>query len=130
MIGTVTDLQTQIEGLQESLRGKDVPNAAEIRRQAEETLDQLDAVGSELRRPPGGMGYRDYPRLSEQLPSASRGFTGIQARPTDGQLQVIEEVAVAIDAKALELRAVIDGAVADLNSLLQGQARILVGGSG
>ena len=112
IIGTVTDLQTQIQGLQESMRGKDLSNAAQIRSQVQQALDQLDAVGSELRRPPGSMGYRDYPRLSEQLSFASRGFTGIQARPTDGQLQVIEEVAVQIDAKGLELRAVIVGAVA------------------
>ena len=76
------------------------------------------------------MGYRDYPRLSEQLSFASRGFSGIQARPTDGQLQVIEEVAVQIDAKALELRTIIDGSVAALNRLLDGQAWIIVRGSG
>jgi hypothetical protein len=130
IIGTVADLQAQIESLEENLRGKEVPNSAEVRRQAQEALDELEALGEELRRPPGGMGYRDYPRLSEQLSFASRGITGAQARPTDGQLQVIEEVAAEIEAKRGELRGLIAGPIAALNRLLQGQDRIIIGGSG
>jgi photosystem II stability/assembly factor-like uncharacterized protein len=129
MIAAVTDLRSQIEALQETLRGKDIPNAADVRMQAQTALDQLEVLSNDLRRPPGSMGYRDYPRLSEQLSFASRGITGAQARPTEGQLQVMEEVAVEIDAKGIELRGIIDGPVAALNRLLEGQARIFIGGS-
>ena len=74
------------------------------------------------------MGYRIYPRLSEQLSFAARGITQAQARPTEGQLQVLMEVEEEIRQRERALQAIIDGPVASLNRLLQGRGRILVGG--
>jgi hypothetical protein len=74
------------------------------------------------------MGYRQYPRLSEQLSFVSRGITQAQARPTEGQLQVLDEVAAAIRQEEGTLQAIIQGPIAELNRLLEGQDRILVGG--
>jgi hypothetical protein len=128
MIGTVMDLQGQLEALGESIRGKGLDNQEEIRTQidaADEALAELDNV---LRRPPPRMGYRQYPRLSEQLSFVSRGITQAQARPTDGQLQVLDEVEAAIRQEEGTLEAIIQGPIADLNRLLEGQDRILVGG--
>ncbi len=76
------------------------------------------------------MGYRQYPRLSEQLSFATRGITQAQARPTEGQLQVLMEVEEEIQLREGALQSIIDGHIPSLNRLLQGHARILVGGSG
>jgi hypothetical protein len=128
MIGTVMDLQAQLEGLQESIRGKELPNQDEVRGQIEAAMEALTELDNDLRRPPPRMGYRQYPRLSEQISFASRRITQAQARPTEGQLQVIGEVEAAIGEAEGRLQAIIDGPIGELNRVLGGQARILVGG--
>jgi hypothetical protein len=129
MIGSVVDLQAQIGSLQESIRGKGLANEGEIRTQIDAATEAIEALDNDLRRPPPGMGYRQYPRLSEQLSFVTRGIAQAQARPTEGQLQVMTEVAEEIRLREGTLRSIIDGPVAALNRLLQGQARILIGGS-
>ncbi|MBT8397098.1 MAG: hypothetical protein KJN92_09030, partial [Gemmatimonadetes bacterium] len=128
MIGTVEDLTSQIEGLQETIRDKGLTNEDEVRVQLEAAAEELAGLDNDLRRPPPRMGYRQYPRLSEQLSFAARGITGAQARPTEGQLQVIGEVEVAIREAEGRLQSIITGPIAELNRLLGGEARILVGG--
>ncbi|MGD2123871.1 MAG: hypothetical protein PVJ76_19125, partial [Gemmatimonadota bacterium] len=128
MIGTVMDLQSQLETLGESIRGKELPNEAQIRTQMDAAAEALSELDNVLQRPPPRMGYRQYPRLSEQLSFVSRGITQAQARPTEGQLQVLDEVAAAIRQEEGTLQSIIQGSIAELNRLLQGQDRILVGG--
>ena len=128
MIGSVVDLRTQAENLQETIPGKDLPNEDEIITQITATTEALDALENVLRRPPPSMGYRIYPRLLEQLSFATRGISQAQARPTDGQLQVMAEVAAEVEKAQSELQSIIDGPIAALNRLLQGQGRILVMG--
>ena len=130
MITSLVDLRIQIEGVQETVAGKGLDNEAEVLRMAGEALQELQALEDELRRPPPRMGYRQYPRLSEQLSFATRGITQAQARPTDGQLQVMSEVEEAMNGRAEELRGIVAGPVAALNRLLGGESRILVGGGG
>ena len=127
-IGSVVDLRTQAESLEESIRGKGLENEGEILTQIQAVTEALGDLDNDLRRPPPSMGYRIYPRLSEQLSFAARGITQAQARPTEGQLQVLMEVEEEIRQRERALQAIIDGPVASLNQLLQGQGRILVGG--
>jgi hypothetical protein len=130
IIGSVEDLQAQIQNLDESIEGKGLANEEEIRAQIAEASRALEALDNDLRRPPPRMGYRQYPRLAEQLSFVARGITQAQARPTDGQLQVLGEVEEGIRQAAVTLQSIIEGPVAALNRLLQGQDRILIGGSG
>jgi photosystem II stability/assembly factor-like uncharacterized protein len=127
MIGQVVDLRSQVSALQEAIQGKDLEER--ITPLADAAAEALEAFENTLRRPPPRMGYRQYPRLSEQLSFAVRGFTGSQARPTEGQLQVVGEVAAAIEEARQTFRGIIDGPIADLNGALEGHARILVGGT-
>ena len=123
------DLRAQVESLQESIQGKELPNEGEIRTQVDAAIEALGELDNELRRPPPSMGYRIFPRLSEQLSFATRGIGQAQARPTEGQLQVLMEVEAEIRKREPVLQSIIDGPIAALNRLLQGHARILVGGS-
>ncbi|MFV1987983.1 MAG: WD40/YVTN/BNR-like repeat-containing protein, partial [Gemmatimonadota bacterium] len=109
MIGTIVDLDGQVDGLLESISGKDLANESQIRETAGEAKDALTALGGEVRRPPGSMGYRDWPRLIEQLRFVARNIRGPQARPTEGQLEVLTEVEVAAAERAEELGAIING---------------------
>jgi len=125
MIGTILDLDGQIDGLLTSIDGKDLANEDEVRSTAGEAQDALTALGAEVRRPPGSMGYRDWPRLIEQLRFVARNIQGAQARPTEGQLEVLTEVEAAAAERADDLSAIVNGVIARLNDLLEGAPKIL-----
>ncbi len=125
MVGAINDLDGQIDGLLESIEGKELSNEGEIRGKAGEAQDALETLGAEVRRPPGSMGYRDWPRLIEQLRFVVRGIEGPQARPTDGQLEVLTEVEAAAAERAEELTAIVNGLIAELNALLEDAPKIL-----
>jgi hypothetical protein len=125
MIGTILDLDGQIDGLLESIDGKELSNEAQIMETAENAQGQLDALGAEVRRPPGSMNYRDWPRLIEQLRTVSRSLGGPQARPTVGQMEVLTEVEAAAATRAQELSAIVNGVIAELNELLADAPKIL-----
>jgi photosystem II stability/assembly factor-like uncharacterized protein len=125
MIGTMIDLDGQIDGLLESIEGKGLANEAQVRETAGSAQGQLEALQAEVRRPPGSMNYRDWPRLVEQLRTVSRSFGNPQARPTVGQMEVVTEVEAAAARRADELSAIVDGVIAELNELLADAPKIL-----
>lgn len=130
MIGALAAIEGQVEALTETLQGKEVTQREEILRRAREVREEADALENELRRPPPRMGYRQWPRLSEQLSFVNRGITGAQARPTEGQLQVLSELEAATESREAELRGFLEGPVAELNRILEELPGIVVGWSG
>ncbi len=127
MLNAIGDLEGQLESLRRAIAGKNVPNADRIRTLAGEAGTKLDAIENALRRPPPRMGYRQYPRLSEELSFISRGITGSQSRPTAGQLETLTEVQTETEQKAQELQQLLDTTIAELNRLLQDQPKLLPG---
>jgi photosystem II stability/assembly factor-like uncharacterized protein len=125
MISAMRDLNQQVDGTLTSIEGKGLPNTPAIREQAGVAKDRLKALDNETQRPPQGMGYRDWPRLVEQLRFVAQGISGPQARPTNGQLEVLTLVEQATQQRAAELTSIIDTVIAELNRLLQGQPKIL-----
>jgi len=125
MAGTIGDLNGQIDGLLESIDGKDLANEAEIRATAGQANEALGTLDNQVRRPEGAMGYRDWPRLIEQLRNVARGLQGPQAKPTEGQLQVLSEVEAAAAQRAQELSGIVNGVIADLNALLADAPKII-----
>ncbi|HSR42756.1 MAG TPA: hypothetical protein VLL48_11305, partial [Longimicrobiales bacterium] len=129
MINAINDLTAQVEATLEAVEGKDLADADEIRRVGREAVERLDSLEYQLHRPPPDMGYRQWPRLSEQLSFVNRGITGGQARPTEGHLQVLDEIQADAEERARELQALIDTTIGELNRLLEGEGRILPGWS-
>ena len=125
MVGTIVDLNGQIDGLTDWMQGKQLSNAEEVRGLAGEASEALTTLEAEVRRPQGSMGYRDWPRIIEQLQVVARGIQGPQARPTGGQLQVLNEVESAAAQRAEELSAIVNGIIADLNNLLEDAPKIV-----
>ena len=125
MVGTILDLDGQIDGLLESIEGKNLSNEEQVRTVAGDAQGQLTAVGSEVRRPPGSMSYRDWPRLIEQLRNISRAVSGPQARPTVGQMEVLTEIEAGAAQRAQELSDIVNGVIADLNQLLEDAPKII-----
>jgi len=125
MVGAMGDVNAQIDGLLEAVEGKDVANEAQIRETAALAKEALNTLEAEVRRPEGSMNYRDWPRLAEQLRFVVRGIEGAQARPTEGQLEVLTEVETAAAERAQELDGIMNGLVDDLNGLLDDAPRIM-----
>ncbi|MEQ9399255.1 MAG: hypothetical protein RJQ04_08785, partial [Longimicrobiales bacterium] len=125
MVGAIGDLDGQIDGLLESIDGKGLTNEGEIRDVAGQAQDALATLDNEIVRPDDGMNYRDWPRLVEQLRFVVRGIEGPQARPTEGQMEVLGEIEVAAAQRAEELSAIVNGLIAELNSLLADAPKIL-----
>ncbi|MFQ5705006.1 MAG: hypothetical protein ACE5HT_13425 [Gemmatimonadales bacterium] len=126
MVGTINDLDKQLDGLLESIKGKELSNEAEVRKTARDADEKLTTLAAELRRPPGSMNYRAWPRLIEQLRFVARGLQGPQARPTEGQIEVLNEVEKAAAQRAGELSAIVDGVITDLNRMLEDAPKIIV----
>ncbi|MCI0437472.1 MAG: hypothetical protein L0271_28140 [Gemmatimonadetes bacterium] len=125
MTSAMRDLNGQVDNLLSTIEGKGLPNVTQIREKAGEAKDRLATLDDEVQRPPQGMGYRDWPRLVEQLRFVAGGINGAQARPTQGQLEVLALVETATQQRARELTAIIDSVIAELNRLLQDQPKIL-----
>jgi photosystem II stability/assembly factor-like uncharacterized protein len=125
MVAAVRDIGEQVDNTLSGIADKSIPNEAEIRATAGTAKEQLAALSNETNRPPNGMGYRDWPRLAEQLRFVAGGINGAQARPTAGQIEVLQAVEEATAQRAAELGAIIDGPITELNRLLQNQPKIL-----
>jgi photosystem II stability/assembly factor-like uncharacterized protein len=125
MVGAMGDVNEQIDGLLEAVEGKDMANEDQIRETAERAREALTTLEAEVRRPEGSMNYRDWPRLVEQLRFVVRGIEGAQARPTEGQLEVLSEVENAAAERAAELDGIMNGLVTELNSLLEDAPHIM-----
>ncbi len=126
MIAAATDLQEQLERLLEWADTHELANESEVRASATEALQALRTLlDEELRRPEGAMNYRDYPRLLEQLRFVARGIRGAQARPTQGQMEVLELVERETHEAADELSGLVDGVIQELNAMLRDAPRIV-----
>ena len=125
MVGTMVDLNGQIDDLLGSIEGKNLSNEAQVRATAGDAQNQLTTLEGEVRRPAGSMGYRDWPRLIEQLRTITRSMSGPQARPTEGQLEVLTDVEAAAVERANELSMIVNGVIAELNDLLEDAPKII-----
>jgi len=125
IVGTIDDLDGQVDGLLESIEGKGLSNEAQVRTKAGEAQGALETLSDEVRRPQGAMNYRDWPRLVEQLRSVAGAIRGPQAVPTEGQMEVLGVVEAAAAQRADELTAIINGVIAELNALLEDAPKIL-----
>lgn len=125
MVDATRDLTEQIDNMLSAIEGKEVANADAIQTTASAAKDELERLAGETTRPPDAMNYRDWPRLVEQLRFVARGINGAQARPTEGQLEVLTVIEQAAAERAAELDGVVNGPIAELNALLQDQPQIL-----
>ena len=129
MVGSLVSMRSQLESLRQAVRQGDAANAEQIRALSAQAIAQIDSLENTLRRPPPRMGYRQYPRLSEEIGFILRGIGGAQARPTAGQMETLGEVGTEVARKENELQGLLDTTIAEINRLLSDQPRILPGWS-
>ncbi len=116
----------QLDDLAETLTGTD--EDASLIRDVRSAHAEVQGVSDEfLRRPPPRMGYRQRPRVSEELRSLMGAIANVQAPPTQAQMarlqQIRGEAQEAVDA----LQRVIDTTIRQLNERLGDRPHLMIG---
>jgi hypothetical protein len=125
-IRACTQMETQINGLLEAVRASDVANKQEIVTAGQSALEEIQAFEATLRRPPPRMGYRQAPRLSEEIRSLNSSVTSVPSRPTEAEMLRLGELEAETAQKLGELDQLMSTTIADLNQMLGSLPRIMV----
>jgi len=125
-IRACTQMETQINGLVEAVRASDVTNRQEIVTAAQAALEAIRNFDATLRRPPPRMGYRQAPRLSEEIRSLTGSITSVPSRPTEAEMLRLGELEAETAQKLDELDQLMDTTIGDLNQMVGSFPRIMV----
>jgi hypothetical protein len=131
------DLIRQLGALQQQLRQSASPDTIDggARSATDPRLgDVATAIAkltalrdSALARPIPGLGYRQYPRLREEVQSIGRMITGPTSRPTDAQLRRYGELVREAQAVDARLSAIVGAEIARINEAMKASPRIFAG---
>ena len=128
VLGRTNSLMSQLTKLSELLR-RNAPAEKEAGDEAAAALKELRTFRDEaLTRPLQGLGYRQYPRLREEVQSLFGSVSRTVNRPTDPQVKRGGELAKETAEAEQRLNAIINGRIAKLNGLLKGMPRIVLPG--
>jgi len=95
--------------------------------QVKQVLDQLKKYrDDELVRPLPGLGYRQYPRLREDVQSLAGSFGRGFRAPNDGELQRMKDLTVKVEEAAAAVNAYITGRIPAINEAMKAAPRIAV----
>ena len=131
IINTVDDLTRQMTSLQDQLRrvprdsaGAAVPQAlAEADGALKELKQFRDSV---LARPLPGLGYRQYPRLREEVQTVSGMISRPMMPPTSGEMTRSGELTGETTEAQARLDGIIERRVVKINDLLKGTPHVLL----
>jgi len=130
LINAVDSLTEQVEGVEGRMRDLDVDNVEAIVEQTGTAASQLVELQDKLRRPFPAMGYRVYPRLSEELGRLQGAITGAQARPTEGAMIALGELDEETQQRIQELNEILNTTIQELNTLLENYPKVMSPWSG
>jgi photosystem II stability/assembly factor-like uncharacterized protein len=130
IVNTVDDLTSQLSALQSALRSaaRDTSN-----RVPPSALPEIDGALADLRqfrdsvlvRPLSGLGYRQYPRLREEVQSVSGMISRAPRPPTQGELLRAGELHTETNEAQARLDAIVAGRIGRINTLLRGLPHVL-----
>ena len=81
---------------------------------------------AELARPLPGLGYRQYPRLREEVTSLAASVQRGLRAPNAGERLRMKELAALTDQAAAKLNGFVTGEIARINQAMSGRPRIFV----
>lgn len=110
----------QLDALEERL-GRETPDS--VRAAVTTARERLTAFRGELTRPTPTFGYRQYPRLREELGALGSAISSGSARPTDSQMLRLGELRVEVTAMERGLADVM-AAVETVNRMLADRPQI------
>ncbi|HSF15923.1 MAG TPA: hypothetical protein VLK65_10265 [Vicinamibacteria bacterium] len=127
VIDTTAALHEQLENLENTLKDSG-PDDAELAIEAVGTaLQEVKDLEDRLQRPIPGLGYRQYPRIREELRSLARAISDAAARPTEPQMVRLEQLRQETAEVVNDLSRLLSTTIRDLNGSLGAYPKILVG---
>lgn len=128
VIDRTNDLIRQLTDLTGNIR-RNAPSERAALDEAEAALVALRTLRDEkLLRPMPGLGYRQYPRLREEVGSLLGAVTRTITKPTDAQASRHTELTGETRQVQQELQAIMNGRITRLNEMLRNLPHVLVGG--
>jgi hypothetical protein len=126
IIARVDNLSRQLTALQEQFRA---PANADVARDIASAIKDLKQFkDSVLARPIPGLGYRQYPRLREEIQTISGMVSRPLLPPTEGELLRLSELKVETDAAQARLDAFVRDRIGAINSALGSSPHIITTG--
>lgn len=122
------NLITQLTSLVANIR-RNAPNEKEALAEAEGSLKDLrEFRDSKLTRPVPGLGYRQYPRLREEVSSLSGSVSRGVSRPTDAQALRQGELVKETTDTQQALNTIVNTRITKLNQLLKNLPHVMLSG--
>ncbi len=128
LISDTRSLDEQLGGIETAVKAN--PTSVDDEDAVSEALDAADDELAEfedrLTYPIPGLGYRQVPRLREELSSLFGSVTGPPSPPTEGEVERLGELREETATAEADFQAILATTIADLNRVLGGTARILL----
>lgn len=125
LVAQLTDIREEVTSSSGAVDESDLVKAID------EVIEEVKKVSSEyLRRPPPRMGYRQRPRVSEEIRSLTRSIGTVEARPTTPQLTRVQEIAGEADEALGAVDHLLDTVIQQLNDRLSGYSKIFIDRTG
>ncbi|NIM51082.1 MAG: hypothetical protein GTN62_10895 [Gemmatimonadales bacterium] len=130
VIGATNSLERQINGLVDALEASSEGGWDSVKTACKAALQEIAAFKDRLTYPIPGLGYRQAPRLREELRSLLRSVTGMASRPTEGEMLRLRELETEIAQVVDELDTLLSTTIRELNEMVGSYPRIVVGKAG
>jgi hypothetical protein len=131
-ISLTESLVAQLTDIREAVtRSSGAVDESDLIEAIDDAIGEVENLSSDyLRRPPPRMGYRQRPRVSEEIRSLTRSIGGVEARPTEPQLARVEQIAGEADTALGAVDQLVSSVIDRLNDRLSGYSRILIDQAG
>ena len=131
VITNIDDVSRQMTALQVTLRAASRDSSA---RNTTQALAEIDGAINDLKhfrdsvltRPVAGLGYRQYPRLREEVQTVSGMISRPMMAPTAGELLRSGELRTESDEASARFDSIMQTRVAKINDLLKGSPHLIV----
>ena len=131
VITNIDDVSRQMTALQVTLRAASRDSSA---RNTTQALAEIDGAIKDLKhfrdsvltRPVAGLGYRQYPRLREEVQTVSGMISRPMMAPTAGELLRSGELRTESDEASARFDSIMQTRVAKINDLLKGSPHVIV----
>ncbi|HEY4955681.1 MAG TPA: hypothetical protein VII02_12440 [Gemmatimonadaceae bacterium] len=134
LLATTDDMTRQLTSLQDQLRrsqrgGAPTASPSPVLGEIDGTLAELKQLrDSVLARPLPGLGYRQYPRLREEIQTVSGMVSRPLMPPTAGELLRLQELKAETDQAQARVDAIVRDRIARINQMLSGTPHVITPG--